>query len=119
MKIKKDQLTEEVNVNMEGAKDVTMKILIGPDDGSGGIIMRYFTIQKGGHTPFHIHPYEHVIKVEKGAGVAVDESGKENTISAGESLFVKPDEKHQFKNTSEEPLEIVCVIPNPEKKGMC
>lgn len=119
MKIKKDRLTEKADVSMEGAKDVTMKILIGPDDGSEGIIMRYFTIQKGGHTPFHTHPYEHVIKVERGTGVAVDESGKENIISAGESLFVKPEEKHQFKNNSEEPLEIVCVIPNPEKQRLC
>ena len=57
-------------------------------------------------------------KVEKGKGVAVDESGKEHEITPGESLFVKPNEKHQFKNTSDEPLEIVCIIPNPELR-MC
>ena len=118
MKIKKNSLTKEVQVDMEGAKNVTMKILIGSDDGSENIIMRYFTIQKQGHTPFHQHPYEHVIKVEKGKGVAVDESGKEHEITPGESLFVKPNEKHQFKNTSDEPLEIVCIIPNPELR-MC
>jgi len=115
MKIKRDSLIEDKAVEMEGAKDVTMKILIGQNEGSENIIMRYFVIQPGGHTPFHNHPYEHVIKVEKGQGIAVDASKKEHVISVGQSLFVEPNEKHQFKNISKETLELVCIIPNPEK----
>lgn len=115
MKIKRDSSIEDKTVEMEGARDVTMKILIGQNEGSGNIIMRYFKIQPGGHTPFHNHPYEHVIKVEKGKGVAVDAGKKEHEISAGQSLFVEPDEKHQFKNTSGEILELVCIIPNQDK----
>lgn len=117
MKIRKDSLIEYKDVDMEGAKDVIMKVLIGQNDGSENIIMRYFKIMPGGHTPFHNHPYEHVIKVEKGQGIAVDESKKEHGIIEGQSLFVEPNEEHQFKNLSLEPLELVCIIPNPEKNN--
>ena len=44
-------------VQMEGVSNVRMKILIGPEDGSGNIIMRHFFVAPGGNTPFHNHNY--------------------------------------------------------------
>ena len=115
----KININEEIfsnEVKMEGAKDVKMKILIGLDDGSDKIIMRHFTVAPGGNTPYHQHNYEHVIKIEKNKGIAVDENGIDHEIKKGESLFVKPNEKHQFRNPFNKDFEFICIIPNPDKQ---
>jgi len=44
MKIKQNNKVNEVEVATEGYKGIRKKILIGSDDGSKNIIMRYFTI---------------------------------------------------------------------------
>jgi len=116
MKINNNKEIPAAEVNMEGAKGVKMKILIGPGDSSENIIMRHFIVAPGGNTPFHQHNYEHVIKIESSRGVAVDESGREHEVRKGQSLFVKPNEKHQFRNPYNEDFEFTCIIPNPEKK---
>ena len=63
----KINVNEEIfagEVKMEGAKDVRMKILVGPRDGSENIILRHFIIAPGGNTPYHKHDYEHLVKIE-------------------------------------------------------
>lgn len=115
MKINNNNEIFAAEVEMEGAKDVKMKILIGPDDRSDNIFMRHFFISPGGNTPYHQHNYEHVIKVEKNKGIAVDENGNEHEIKAGQSLYVRPNDLHQFKNPFNEVFEFICIIPNPKK----
>ena len=117
MKINTNAEIPEKQVEMEGAKEVTMKILIGTGDGSDNIIMRRFRILPGGNTPHHSHNYEHVIKVESGRGIAIDENGNELDLAEGQSTFVPANSTHQFKNPYGEPFEFLCIIPNPEKKG--
>jgi len=53
MIIKKDVDVPEIFVEEEGAKGVKRKILIGPEDDSLNIIMRYFKVLAGGSTPFY------------------------------------------------------------------
>jgi len=48
MKIKQNNKVNEVEVATEGYKGIRKKILIGSDDGSKNIIMRYFTIAPQG-----------------------------------------------------------------------
>ena len=116
MKINNNEEIFATEVKIEGAKDVKMKILIGLNDGSENIIMRHFIVAPGGNTPFHQHNYEHLVKVERNKGIAVDESGNEYEIEKGQSIFVQPNEKHQFRNPFSEDLEFICIIPNPEKQ---
>lgn len=115
IKINNNNQIQFEKVEMEGAKDVVMKILIGPKDSSKNIIMRHFKVAPGGKTPYHQHNYEHVIKVEKGKGIALDENKKEHPIHEGMSLFVEPNKMHQFKNNSNENFEFICIIPDPNK----
>lgn len=105
------------NVDMTGAKNVKMKILIGLKDGSKNIIMRHFQVAPGGETPYHQHNYEHVIKVEKGTGTAIDENKEEHEITVDNSLYVEPNKMHQFKNNSQEDFEFICIIPDPNKNS--
>jgi len=115
MIIKNDAEVPEAPVDEEKVKNVLMKILIGPDDGSHNIIMRHFRVLPEGHSPFHSHPHEHVVKVEKGKGIVVRETGEEVIISQGQSLLIEENDKHQFKNPFPEPFEFLCTILNPEK----
>ena len=114
MIIKIEQEIPEAFVQEEEAQNVTKRILIGPEDGSSNIIMRYFKVLPGGNTPFHSHDFEHVVRVEKGRGVVVDDSGQEFPISPGLSVFIAAGEKHQFKNPNDEPFEFICTILNPD-----
>jgi quercetin dioxygenase-like cupin family protein len=115
MIIKKNSDVPEIDLKEEGMRLVTQQILIGPKDGSTNIIMRRFRVLPGGNTPYHIHPHEHVVKIEKGKGFVVDASGQEILVSAGQSLFINGGEKHQFRNSMEEPFEFLCIILNPER----
>jgi len=112
MKINENDKIKAAEVQMEGVRDVTMKILIGPEDGSDGIIMRKFKISPGGHTPRHQHDYEHVVKVESNRGILIDENGVEHELKKGQSAFVKPNDMHQFRNPYDDDFEFLCIIPN-------
>lgn len=116
MIIKQDEDVREDYVEEEKVENVLRRILIGPEDGSDNIIMRYFKVLPQGNTPFHSHDYEHVVKIEKGKGLVVNEAGEQIEIAEGQSLFIKPNEKHQFKNPFQKPFEFICTIPNPEGK---
>ncbi len=102
---------EKINIEADNVKYVEKQILIGPNDGSTNIRMRLFTVKPGGYTFYHTHDYEHLIKIEKGKGIAIDKDG-EHIIEEGMVLFVKPNEIHQFKNNSDSELQFICVIPN-------
>ncbi len=116
MILKNNADVPEAPVEEEKVKNVLRRILIGPEDGSDNIIMRYFKVLPEGHTPFHSHSHEHVVKIEKGKGIVVRETGEEVLVSQDQSLLIEKNEKHQFKNPFSEPFEFVCTILNPEKK---
>ena len=115
MKINNIEEIIAADVQMEGAKDVKKKVLIGPDEGSDNIIMRHFIIAPGGNTPYHEHNYEHVVKIENNKGLVIDENGNEYEVKKDQSIFVPPNEKHQFKNPFNEDFEFTCIILNQEK----
>jgi quercetin dioxygenase-like cupin family protein len=113
VKIKKEEQIPETIPEEEGVKKVTRRILIGPEDGSDNIVMRYFRVLPGGNTPFHEHEFEHVVRIEKGKGVVVNAAQEEILVSPGQSVFIPGKEKHQFKNPNDEPFEFICTILNP------
>jgi quercetin dioxygenase-like cupin family protein len=106
-------------VDMPGAQNVQMRILIGPRDGSNDIIMRHFSIAQSGETPRHSHDYEHVVRIVRNRGIFHDAQGQKHEVAEGQSLFVAPNETHQFLNPNAEPFEFLCIIPNPERNKCC
>lgn len=75
------------------------------------LCLRQFEVAPGGFTPRHSHPYEHEVFVLEGEG-EVFEGAQPHRLRAGDVVFVKPDEVHQFRNTGNLPLKFLCLIPN-------
>lgn len=109
MKIKRRQ--DVPPVETPGYTSVTKQVILGPEDGSEEIVLRYFSVAEGGATPHHSHGFPHLVKVEAGQGMAVDADGKRKELTSGDYVYVDSDEIHHFENTGDEPFEFVCIVP--------
>lgn len=97
----------------KGIAGVTMKVLIGQEQGAPNFVMRVFEIAENGHTAYHTHPWEHEVYVIEGVG-AVKQGEKEYPLEQGTFVLVKPNEEHQFLNKGKGPLKFICVVPKME-----
>ncbi len=80
---------------MPGAESIQKQIPLSRADGVPTFSFRVFTIEPGGHTPFHRHPFEHMQYVIEGSGVLVADK-----------------REHKIKNTSKtHNLLIICAVP--------
>lgn len=112
MKIQPIKAHRQEPVIIDGAIGARIRILIGPNDGAANFHMRHFEVDPGGCTPHHAHDFEHEVLVLKGSGTAKSETG-DRPFKTGDVIYVPPNEKHQFCNTSKESCEFICLIPAP------
>lgn len=110
MIVRKDTDVVAVDVEMEGAAGVRKRVLISEDDGAPNFIMRRFTVAPGGNTPYHTHSWEHEVYTLNGRG-EVRQGNSAMELSAGSVVLVIPNERHNFVNTGDEPLDFLCIIP--------
>jgi quercetin dioxygenase-like cupin family protein len=95
----------------EDAKGVYKQIPLSRKDGVPTFSFRVFTIEPGGHTPFHQHEFEHMNYVINGEGILIAED-QEHELREGDFALILAGEKHQFKNSSEnQNLLIICAVP--------
>ena len=111
MQLKKLQDIPASEVTMEGAAGCRVRSLVGEKDHAPNFAMREFEVAPGGHTPKHFHDYEHEIYVLAGRGEILD-GDQPRPLAAGDVVFVAPNDVHQFRNTGEEPIRFLCLIPN-------
>lgn len=111
MHVQPAKQTPSQPVTMEGSQGCTVRWLVGQAQGAPNFAMRQFEVAPGGHTPRHFHPYEHEVFVLEGEGVVL-EGDTPHPLAAGDVVFVRPDEVHQFRNTGDVPLKFLCLIPN-------
>ena len=102
---------EAVDVDMEGAKNVKMRMAVGADDGAPNFIMRIFEVGPGGHTPHHTHEFEHENYVMDGEGILVKDDGTEEPLRPGDIAFVAPNVKHQYRNAGDKVFRFICSVP--------
>jgi quercetin dioxygenase-like cupin family protein len=98
-------------VDMEGAAGCTVRWLLSQSDGTPNFAMREFEVVPGGYTPRHSHDFEHEVFVLSGDGVVL-EGDQKHKLTAGDVVFVQPNEVHQFRNTGTQPMRFLCLIPN-------
>lgn len=92
-------------------KNVTGRVAIGKDDGAPNFCMRVFSIGKDGFTPRHSHDWEHEIFIHSGNGQVFKEGQWEN-IAPGTVIFIPGNETHQIRNTGEQDLTFICLVPS-------
>jgi quercetin dioxygenase-like cupin family protein len=95
-------------VGEEGASGITVRWVITEKDGASNFSMRVFEVEPGGYSPYHEHPWEHEVFILEGQGDLV-QGNNEVPFSKGDVIFIPPDEEHQLRNTSKEPLEFICL----------
>jgi quercetin dioxygenase-like cupin family protein len=96
---------------MQGVEKVFKQVPLSKAEGVPNFSFRVFTIEPGGHTPLHQHPFEHMNYIMEGSGTLFAE-GKEHEINKGDFALVLPGEMHQFKNMSKnQDLVFICAVP--------
>jgi quercetin dioxygenase-like cupin family protein len=112
MKITNLDSIPKTKVEMEGAQNAIRQTPISRNDGAPSFSVRVFTLEPGGHTPYHRHPFEHLNYCIDGTGAIVDEEGREHPFRKGDFALVLPEEKHRYRNMSADiPLVFICAVP--------
>ena len=108
--------------NLEGkkienaeVKDAMMKVLISPNEGWEGNVMRVFEVGVGGHTPKHTHPWPHINYIISGEGI-LHLDGEDHKLEAGSFAYVPAGKLHQFQNKGHENFEFICIVPEEGHK---
>ena len=99
-------------VDMEGVVGASKQVPIGKQDGAPNFSVRVFTIEPDGHTPHHSHESEHINYILQGEGELL-EGDQPRPISQGNFVLIEPHEKHQFRNTGNEPCELITACTPP------
>jgi quercetin dioxygenase-like cupin family protein len=111
MHISSLEKAKKIKPDMEGAEGVYKQVPISRVDGAPTFSFRVFTIQPGGHTPLHHHPFEHVNYIIEGHATVIVEDG-EHELKKGDFALVLPGETHQYRNASiSKPLLMICAVP--------
>lgn len=113
MLIRSQAQTPAQAMTMAGADGVTMKLMLGREQGAPNFAMRLFEVEPGGHTPRHQHNYEHEVMVLEGAGQVLGNRGGSSIrpIAAGDAVLIPANEEHQFRNPGDRPLKFLCLVP--------
>jgi quercetin dioxygenase-like cupin family protein len=102
---------EELQVTDYESTGTTVRWLITREkEGAPRYAMRRFEIQPGGQIGLHSHPQEHEIYCLMGKGEVFTPEGTDE-IKKDDVLYVPPEENHGYKNTGNESLVFLCVIP--------
>lgn len=100
---------QEVEGTLE-VEGVTMRTVIGPNDGAPVFNMRVFEVEPDHVTPHHSHWWEHQVFVLSGQGIVKTDQGDQR-IGHGSTVFVPGGDMHQFRNTGDDVLRFICLIP--------
>ncbi len=103
--------TEVIDLDIPGAHEASLRVIIGRDDGAPNFTMLMLEIAPEGHTPRHDHPWEEEVFVKSGKGRVIAEDG-ETALQPGDAVYLAPGETHQFFNTGRDSLQCLCIIPH-------
>lgn len=87
--------------------DVSRRILFATNQSK--FETRYFEIAPGGYSSLEHHLHEHCVVVLRGNG-EVTIGDDVNSVGFGDVIQVGPHVIHQFRNHSDEPFGILCIV---------
>jgi quercetin dioxygenase-like cupin family protein len=95
---------EGQKVEEGGAHGVTIRTVIGAQDGAPNFSMRVISFEAEGATPIHSHAWEHEVFILKGQG-SVEVDGKTVSLKPGDVVFIPGNSQHCFR--SDGPMEMM------------
>jgi quercetin dioxygenase-like cupin family protein len=97
------------------AQGVSGKIMIGPQEGAGHFVFRYFLIEPGGYSTFKDkHTHDHGVLILHGRALLhLGETQYE--VGKNDIIYISSLDEHWFEPLGEEALGFLCVIPNKER----
>lgn len=95
---------------------VTIRWVIGKEDGAPHFALRVFEVQPGQRTPHHSHWWEHEVFILDGTGLVATDEG-DFPLTPGTAVLVPGGVLHQFRNTGEGLLRFICLVPHAELEG--
>lgn len=98
-----DQEPEKVEV--DGAKKTVIRHVITEKDGAPNFNMRVLSIEEGGQSPSHSHPWEHEFFVISGEGMGIVDN-KQEKVGTGDVIYVPPNVQHAITAT-EGAMEVI------------
>jgi quercetin dioxygenase-like cupin family protein len=98
---------------------VSRVTLVGGQGETTAFHVRYFEMAPGGFTTLEHHVHEHAVIILRGRGqVQLGETHHE--LGFGDTVYVAPDEPHQFRNLSAtEPFGFLCVVDAARDRPVC
>jgi quercetin dioxygenase-like cupin family protein len=106
----------EKGINTSYQEGVTIRYLILEEFGAPNFEMRYFELDNGAVTSLDLHNYEHEVFVVRGSGTVMVED-REYPLRPKDAFLIKPNERHQLKQTGDGPLGFLCIVPNGISKS--
>jgi len=104
-----------IKIENKEAKGVVMKVLISPNEGWEGYVMREFEVDEGGHTPRHSHPWPHINYFISGEG-ELYLKGEKHKLKPGGFSYIPANTEHQFRNIGKEKFRFICIVPKDGHK---
>lgn len=92
------------------AKGANMKVLVSPNEGWDGYVMRVVEVEEGGYSPKHTHDWPHINYMIEGKGELMID-GKNHPVEAGSYSYVPANSLHQFRNVGTTPFKFICIVP--------
>jgi quercetin dioxygenase-like cupin family protein len=77
----------------DGAQGAVIRHLITEKDGAPNFNMRVVSLERGGRSPNHSHPWEHEFFILSGRGIG-EVDHKEENLKPGDALYVPPNVQH-------------------------
>lgn len=99
-----------MRLNHPEVKDAVKRVLISPQEGWEGYVMRTFELGEGGHTPKHSHDWPHINYITHGKGI-LHLDGKDYELEAGSFAYIPNGKIHQFRNIGSVPFSLICIVP--------
>lgn len=101
---------KSIGIEAPGLAKVMKQVLVGPQQGWEGWVMRLFTLGPDGYSPRHSHPWPHINYMVSGRGTLFM-NGEEHEVEAGYTAYVPGGVEHQFRNKSGEDFSFICIVP--------
>jgi len=95
---------KEEQIREAGAHGISLRTIIGAEDGAPNFFMRVLSFEGNSASPRHSHPWEHEAFILSGSGT-LEVEGKKEALKKGDFVYIPPNADHCFQTRG--PMEML------------